>query len=198
MKRIPFFLTFLFILITSTSQAQSILDGEEIPWPLVSQHVVTAANSQGLWSINHLSEMRLFNVEIARTFTGEDWIRVSELHPLTMEVLSWGAAVFYNPAPISFLVGSPAPTFSQAADNADDFDSVGRFIDLMPNVGVDGDTFTVRLVEVDSWNGRKLGLSIVNYLDGTTEHELGLRMRSYPMSCGDSVQRNGSLTCTLF
>ncbi len=167
--------------------------GGEIPWPLSIQHAVTVQNSKGLWRLGDGQQSRLFNVEMrADSRSGFDWIRVSELHPESYEVISWGEG-YFSPTAINHTESSYSNVNLETGIGKKD--SRGRYITMYTNGDLTDHPYMIRLVEVETTLGNVLGLSILEYVEKSFDHLLGTRVMVEPLSCVEG-DKDG-LTCYL-
>ncbi len=193
-----FVFSFLVLVFMSGALAQSQTTfGGEIPWPLSVQHSISASNSKGLWEVKHQQTTKLLNVEISEdTISGFDWIRVSELEPETYNVIAWGEG-FFSPGKSGD--GGPQSSFSSVAigSGLPAQDTHGRYITMFPNnSGLEGSSYLLRIVEVETLIGNVLGVSVIEYKNQEFDHMLGRRLFENPLACVENEQRE-RLSCYL-
>lgn len=187
-----FFMILCFVLISNFAQAFYNFGGE-VPWPLANQHVVTVQNSRGLWKLGNKTSQMLFNVEIVSRENGYDWIRVSELHPTSYRVLSWGEGFFRAQSD-----SDEGSSFSDIhLEKGKIQDRYGRYIYMFPNGDLAQHPYVIRLVEVETTLGTVLGLSIISLVDKEYEHYLGTRIHAQPMKCEEAEEKTENLSCFL-
>lgn len=194
MKMLKWVVSCLVLAFCLNASAYSIVQyGGEIPWPLSVQHVVTVSNSQGLWKLQNKSMSKVFNVEMRTEENGLDWIRVSELHPKTYEVISWGEGYFN----LKVDTASGQSSFSNILVDTNESlnDRYGRYISMYPNGDLYAHPYMIRIVEVESTLGNVLGLSIINYVEMSYEHLLGARIMKDPLACHQNRENEDNLTC---
>jgi hypothetical protein len=190
----------LFFTIFILPQYKTVEAGGEIPWPLSNQRVITMNNSKGLWRLENSLDTKLFNVEIMGG-EGSDWVRVAELHPRSLEVLSWGEGYFSNCKADTIdsdcknlkTLNSFSNIFLGPVEKNDDH--LGRYLDMFPNGDLDSNSYLLRLVEVKTSVGNVLGLSIINFEEKKYEHFLGTRLLANPMRCKKIEGVVNDLTC---
>lgn len=182
---------FFVVAVAMTNSAFSIgglpQSGGEIPWPLSIQHVVTVENSQGLWRLHGKEGDRLFNVEITSDSQSNfDWIRVAELNPNTYAVMSWGEG-FFTPGKTS---ANPESSYSKIVlgKGVGGNDKHGRYITMGSNGFHVGESYLLRMVEVDSAIGKVLGLTIISFNNSKMENLLGTREMNEPMDCSEDIK----------
>lgn len=193
----------ILVLLTLAESYGNFNFGGEIPWPLANQREVTESNSVGMWKLYYKNEVKTFNVEMIENQNGFDWIRVSELHPETYEVISWGEGFFLrcdkNPvgAYCKMKQGGGTSSYSNIflSNLGSGKDRYGRYIEMYPNGSFEKSSYLLRLVEVQTSIGNVLGLSIINHTEKNLFHYLGVRHLDAPLNCTESLDNFETLSC---
>ena len=182
LKLVKSIVALVLFFVSFSAMAEPIITGGEVPWPLAHQYRITAENSRGLWKLEQQQGMKYYNVEILDQVEGTTFVRVSELDPKTLKVVSWGEG-FFKASQQKTTISTDywADYFIGGAHGIAD---VGRYLYMYPNGDITEAPYMLRLVEVRTSLNISLGISIYPLASALNkEHVLGSRLQEDPLNC---------------